>query len=375
MKVLMISSNRNVATPGSLVAERMKEYGSLVEELHIVLLSNASHGLREAQIGKNVWVYPTNSATSFLRPLGAASLGKKLIIEKKFVRGRSVITGDSIECGWAGMKIKNKWRLPLEVQLHTDPFSPYFSGFQNRVRKYFARQVLRSADSLRVVSHAVAEKLGSFTQAPITVLPIYIDRERIEKANISFDAHARYGWQFVLLSVARLAPEKNLGLALKILSLVRQKFPDTGLVIVGTGPDKSHLMTLVKKLKLEGFVEFAGWQNELGSFYKTSNVFIQTSRFEGYGLALVEAGLSGLPVVTTPVGIAQEFKDGKEIYLVPQDGPEIAAARIIDLMENNQKRENLRFNFKNTLEAKLIPKDEYLKRLIGNWEITAQKVG
>lgn len=375
IKVLMISSDRNVLALGSAVGERMKEYGALVEELHIVLLSDAAHGLKEVQIGKNIWVYPTNSRTSFLRPLGAARFGKKLILEKKFVRGRSVITGDSIECGWAGMKIKNKWRLPLEVQLHTDPFSPYFSGFQNTVRKYFARQVLRHADLIRVVSEDLKAKLVSLVEAPISVLPIYVDRERIEKAGVSFDLHARYGWQFVLLAVARLSPEKNLEMALQALALLRQKFPDTGLVIVGSGPEESRLKSLVKKLRLSGFVEFAGWQNELGSFYKTSNIFVQTSYFEGYGLSLVEAGLSGLPVVTTPVGLAQEFQDGKEIYIVPQDRPDVIALRIVDLMENNQKRENLKFNLKSALESKLISKEEYLKRLKGNWEITAQKIG
>src|SRR3989344_683014 len=124
LKVLMISSDRNIAAHGSSAGSRMVEYGGLVEELHIVLLSDSSHGLKEVQIGKNVWVYPTNSITSALRPLGAARLGKKIVFDKKFVRGKSLITADSIECGWAGLKVKSKWRIPLEVQVHTDHFSP-----------------------------------------------------------------------------------------------------------------------------------------------------------------------------------------------------------------------------------------------------------
>ena len=375
MKILMISSDRNIGVPGSAVGERMKEYGTLVEELHIVLLCDASHGLKETQISKNVWVYPTNSAFKLMRPLGAARLGKKVVYDKKFVRGRSVITAqDPFECGWAALKVKNKWRLPLEVQIHTDPFSPYFSGLLNSLRKIIARKVLSKADSVRVVSQAVGAIVAGKTQAPINVLPIYVERERIEKAQVAFDLHARYGWQFVLLAVARLAPEKNLKYALETLSIIRQKFPDTGLVIVGDGPEEKNLKSQTQQLGLSGFVEFTGWQNELGSFYRTANVFIQTSFFEGYGLALVEAGLSGLPIVTTPVGVAQEFEDEKEIYLVPHNQPEIAAEKIIILIENNQTRENLRLNLKKSLETKLISKEEYLRRLVGNWENSAQKV-
>ena len=375
----MISSDRKVLAPGSAVSERMKEYGALVEELHIVLLSDASHKLRNTQLDKNIWVYPTNSFLDILRPLDAARLGKKIIFKNQFVRGQSVITAQDIESGWAGMKIKNKWRIPLEVQLHADPFSPYFTGFQNMVRKLFMKKVLRNADSVRVVTESLKSKISKFTSANIQVLPIYVDKEKIENNRITFDLHARYPWHFIILAVSRLAPEKNLTLALEALALVRHRFPDTGLVIVGSGPEENRLKLLVRKLKLEGVVEFAGWQDSLTSFYKTANVFIQTSFFEGYGLSLVEAGLSGLPVITTSVGIATELAHGKDAYIYSLDSTrgkpeELFAQGIIDLIENNQKRENLRTNLRNTLESKLISKEKYLSELKSGWEKTALKI-
>src|SRR3990167_8455614 len=107
LKVLMISSDRKVLDKGSAVSERMKEYGALVEELHIVLLSDLGHGLKYRQLSGNIWVYPTNSFINFLRPLDAARLGKKIVFEKKFIRGKSVITTqDPFECGYPGMRIK-----------------------------------------------------------------------------------------------------------------------------------------------------------------------------------------------------------------------------------------------------------------------------
>ena len=371
----MISSDRNILVPNSAVSERMKEYGALVDELQIVLLSDHAHGLKEAQLGKNVWVYPTNSAASFLRPWDASRLGKKIVYDKKFVRGESLITADSIECGWAGTRVKSKWRLPLEVQLHSDPFSPYFSGFQNRVRKFFARRVLAGADSIRVVSESVAQKLKiENSKLKIYTLPIYVDQEKISGGQIVFDLHARYGWRFIMLAVTRLSPEKNLELTIEILAQVRDRFPDTGLVIVGSGPEERGLKSLVKKLNLAGSVEFVGWQNDLTSFYKTANVFIQTLVFEGYGLALVEAGLNGLPVITTPVGIAQELENGKDAYIFNIGDKEALAQGVCDLIENNFKRENLRLNLKSTLEKKLISKEEFLKRLREWWENTAKLV-
>ena len=364
LKVLMIGSDRKLFENGSAVSERMKEYGNLVGELHIILMCNASHGLKDKQLSDNVWVYPTNSFTSILRPIDAARIGKKLVFEKKFVRGRSLITCQDLESGWAGVRIKKKWRIPMELQFHTDINSPYFTGFQNRVRKFFANKVLRNADSIRVVSESVTQKL-KIENSKLKILPIYVDKEKIANAPIRFDVHARYPWHFIILMVCRLEPEKNIGLALEALALVRQKYGDTGLLVVGSG-------SLENSLRGKTGVELAGWQSDLASFYKTSNVFLQTSLYEGYGLALVDAGLSGLPVLSTPVGIVKELEDGKDLYIC--SSAEQFALRIIELIENNSKRENLRVNMKKTLEDKLISKEEYLNRLKTNWESTAKKV-
>lgn len=374
----MIGSDRKLFEERSVVSKRIEEYGALVDELHIVVFTLKSLGLKEKQIGSNVWVYPTNSSSRWRYVHDAAILGKKIVLEKKFVRGCSVITAqDPFESGLAAYKVKKKWRLPLEVQLHTDPFSPYFSGFLNMLRKYIARRVIRHADSMRVVSKALSEKIipaANIDKDKVFVLPIYIDRKRIEEAKISFDLHARYPWRFILLAVSRLTPEKNLKFALAVLALVRARFPDTGLVIVGSGPEESRLKALAKKLKLEEAVEFVGWQENLTSFYKTANVFIQTSLFEGYGLSLVEAGLSGLPIITTSVGIAQELEHGKDAYIYPANNIELFVSGVVDLIENNHKRENLRLNMKHILEAMLISKEEYLLRLKSNWEKTAMNI-
>ncbi|MBI1974287.1 MAG: glycosyltransferase [Candidatus Zambryskibacteria bacterium] len=359
MKVLSISSDRRLFEEDSAVSERIKEYAEMVEEYHVVVFALKSLELKPKQLGQNIWIYPTNSWSRWFYVFDAARIGKKIVFDRKFVRGESVITTqDPFESGWTGLKIKKRWRLPLEVQIHTDPNSPYFSGFLNYIRKIIARTVLAKADSVRDVK----------------TLPIYVDKEKIENAPIKFDLHALYPWHFILLAVSRLSKEKNLDLAIQILSLVREKYPDTGLVIVGSGPEESRLKNLVKKMGLETAVYFAGWQNELASFYKTANAFIQTSLFEGYGLSLVEAGLSGLPVVTTPVGIAQELENGKDAYIYPASRPDLFALGIIELIESNQKRENLRFNLKKTLESKLLSKEQYLSKLKENWENTAKKI-
>jgi glycosyltransferase involved in cell wall biosynthesis len=374
LKVLMISSDQNIFIPESPVASRMVEYGSLVEELHIIVESDARRGLNNFELSPNIWVYSTNSTNKFLRPVDAARLGKKIVSERKFVRGSSLITTqDPFECGWAGLKVKKKWHLPLEVQLHTDPFSPYFSGFLNSIRRLIANNVLKEADSVRVVSESLKESIKPHTNGQITVLPIFVDKEKIERSRNGNDTYENPEGKFTLLTASRLTSEKNLDLALKVLAKVKERNPKIRLVILGSGPEENSLKRMSKRLGLSGEVIFMGWQENLSRFYRSANIFIQTSLFEGYGLSLVEAGIFGLPIITTPVGIVGELEDGKDLYICPQGDVEAFTGAVIELMENSFKRENIKLNISRTLSAKLLSKESYLEKLKENWIKTAKR--
>lgn len=365
IKVLDINLDRKVFEAGSAVEARMIEYGKLFEELHILTFTKSSQGFKEKQIAPNVWVYPTSSFSRWFYVFDGARLGKKIVFNKQFVRGRSVITAqDPFESGLVGLKIKRKWRIPLHIQLHTDPFSPFFTGFLNFLRKHSARTVLAEADAIRTVSESLAKEVQSkfsINQEKIKVLPIYIDRLRLENSKVTFDLHARFGWHFILLAVSRLSAEKNLPMALEVLKKLVMFFPNVGLVIVGDGPEKNKLELITKSLELNNNVAFVGWQEDLGSYYKTSNLFIQTSNFEGYGLSLVEAGVSGLPIVTTNVGIANDLENGKDAYICPPGDVEYMFKAVYDLVENNSMRESLKLNIKRTLESRLLSKEDYMK--------------
>ncbi len=121
-------------------------------------------------------------------------------------------------------------------------------------------------------------------------------------------------------------------------------------------------------------MQFVGWQEKLDSYYATADIFLQTSVFEGYGLALVEAGLTGLPVVTTEVGLAEELIHGNQAYVYSVGDLEAMVSGIVDLIEHKSKRENLRFNLKRFLQEKLLSRKDYLVQMKTAWEETGKKI-
>lgn len=377
LKVLMVSSSDpGVLKPGSGVYLRMVDFGNLVGELHIILFAKSSLGLKETQISQNVWVYPTNSINRWFYVFDAIRLGIRLVKDKVFVRGASLVTTqDPFEAGLSGLIISRKWRLPLEVQMHIDPlFTDGYDGWLDRIRYVIGLVVIPRSSSIRVVANFIAERLKQKfknLKSRIYTLPVLIDGSKIVNAPVTFDVHARYNWGFVVLMVARLVPQKNLFRALEAMRKVVDKYPNTGLIILGAGREELKLRRKINQLDISANVSLAGWQSELGSFYKTSNAFLQTSLFEGYGMALVEAGLSGLPIVTTKVGLATEIDAGHEALICRFDDVNCFADSLIKLIENNELREYLKSNMNHFVNEHLLSKADYLKTFKGNWEAVA----
>ncbi|MES2087689.1 MAG: glycosyltransferase [Patescibacteria group bacterium] len=352
-KVLSISSDRKIFEEGSAVRARMVEYAGLFEELHIVVFSTrrTDHGTQttehKIQIAPNCTIYRTNSWNRWFYIFDAIWIGKRIIRNSKFLIPNSVITGqDPFETGYVAMKIATRFKLPLHIQIHTDFLNPYFkrASFLNRVRVLIARRVLPKANAIRVVSQRIFNSLKELRirnfELRTKILPIFTDVEKLRSAEPSFSLQQKYShFGFIILVVARLTYEKNVQFALRILKKLVKKYPTTGLVIVGDGPLKRSLQLQANSLQLSKNVVFEGWQHDTISYYKTANLYLQTSLYEGFGLALFEAVASGCPAVSSDVGIAPELLNHKgHSFDCPVNDLNCFVSTISQLIEDNQLR-------------------------------------
>jgi glycosyltransferase involved in cell wall biosynthesis len=275
---------------------------------------------------------------------------------------------DPFDCGLAAIILGKLCKLPIEIQLHTDPFSTYFSGILNFVRKELVKFTLPRSQGLLAVSEKLADEVSSrfnYNRSNIMVLPVYIDAEKLLSKQSG--AIKVQGQSKTIIVVARLSPEKNVALAIKILAEVR-KSTDARLVVVGSGPEADKLKNLAEQLQVSDFVSFEGWRNDVTPYYKGADVFLQTSYFEGYGMALVEAGLNHLPVISTPVGLAGELINGKEIIICPQDDEKQFARSVLSILANPSLSRVLADNLFDRLDRDIKSKQEYMSLIKSHWE-------
>jgi 1,2-diacylglycerol 3-alpha-glucosyltransferase len=376
----MISTDRKIFEEGSTVRERMKEYGAVFGELHIIVFSTLEDGLRNIEkISKNVFAYPTHSSGKFSRVRDAVKIGRAIISHDVETKGDSTVITcqDPFETGLAGWRLSRKMNTPFQLQVHTDFLSPYFGreSLANSIRVVLASFLLPRSHGIRVVSekihHSILERYPRLPSG-INVIPIFVDVDKIRSAPITMDVHKKYSrFKKVILMASRLTSEKNIPLALRAFAQVVIKHPDALLLIIGEGPARSALEVLANELQVRSRVVFEPWQKDLSSYYKTADLFLLTSNYEGYGMSLVEATAADCPVITTEVGVSERLLSPDARVSV--DDKEALAEKLITMLDIKERRasilryarEHLHYVISRNKEQNIEALHQSLKKLIG----------
>ena len=173
-----------------------------------------------------------------------------------------------------------------------------------------------------------------------TVIPTGVDLEAYRTASgEKIRKKRRWEKDIVMISIGRLAPEKNWTTLLHAAAMVIKDIPQFRFVLIGDGPDRKSLEDLAKELGIQKRVTFTGSLSfaETPSYMKAANLFGFASITETQGLATLEAMAAGLPVVAVEAsGTRDILKHGQQGYLV-ENSPEALAAAIKRLLSNPER--------------------------------------
>lgn len=157
---------------------------------------------------------------------------------------------------------------------------------------------------------------------------------------------AELGWtdRPVIVCVSRLMARKGQDELIRALPEVHRTSPMASLIVVGEGPYRKDLETLIKKFGLEGFVHLTGKvsQSDLSKWYAAGDIFAMPCRtrmagwdVEGLGIVFLEGSATGLPVIVGDSGGAIDaVLDGETGYLVDGTNTSEIAQRISHLISN-----------------------------------------
>ena len=135
----------------------------------------------------------------------------------------------------------------------------------------------------------------------------------------------------VLLAVSRLTKQKGIDIAIRALASLPD---DTVLVVLSEGPERNALESLARELGVDGRVFLPGRVPDVAAWLRRATLLVHPARWEGFGLAVLEAMLAGLPVVASNVSSLPELVvDGETGFLVRPDDPAALALGVARALE------------------------------------------
>lgn len=164
------------------------------------------------------------------------------------------------------------------------------------------------------------------------------------------------------LAIGRLTHQKGFDLLIQAWAKVAKERSDWNLIILGEGEDRPLLTELINEYQLNSKVNLVGAVNNVEDYYKKSDIFCLSSRYEGFGMVLIEALAFGLPIVSfdCELGPAEILEDTGAV-LVPPNNIELLADALIDLIENEEQRKAI------SLKSKEKSKEYQAEVIISDW--------
>lgn len=250
--------------------------------------------------------------------------------------------------GQAGFFAAKKLGVPYVINTHGGllGYKSITKGIKQMPYKaydfFIGKKIINGSDAVVVSSDQEYDEalLYGVDKKKLHVIPMGIDvseykTERKNKENLT------------ALFVGRLSRNRNLEPIIKAMAYADKNIM---LRIVGDEAKSSdtsksgyvdELKQLVKSLKLEN-IEFAGpkYEKELINEYKNADIFVNASVYENFGQCILEAAASGLPLISTRVGVASELiKDSKRGFFIDDCSPKIIAEKINLLLDSRLRKE------------------------------------
>lgn len=302
---------------------------------------------------------PPNKLVSLYRrvaidlPIAWQVLRKSLSLIKRYRIGILCI-GELNSSAWLGELCRKLTGVRLLYYIHGEEVTTRFqAGSFGRKRL----QHLQRADAIIAVS--------SFTRQ--TLIDLGLPEERIHLLENAVDTtHFSPGardqiflerWgvrnKRLVVSIGRLIPRKGFDRSIEAWPSVLERHPDAHLMIIGSGPQRAELETLIRQRNLQHAVTLAGplSEDDLLAAYRSSEFFMMPNRTlpdgdtEGFGLVFLEANACGRAVIGGRAGGAVEaVRDGQTGLLVDANLPGNIADAAIRLLGDDTLRQRLQQN-------------------------------
>ena len=238
--------------------------------------------------------------------------------------------------------------------------------WNNSISKLASRVIYRRARLCIASSRTVYEGFRKLGVKNIEIIPNGVDLEKFtqkDKCTICKMSDVQHK-EPVILSVGRLEKVKGHKYLIEAFSILKKEVRNARLILVGDGSERGNLEGQAEKLGVIDSVQFIGaiGHDDIPHYYHKADVFLMPSLSEGFGITVIEAMASGIPIVTTNVGSLAELVEDKKtgLFALPASASSLA--------------QTMRFVLDNPKAADLLIKEGVKKASGYSWNNIAARV-
>lgn len=258
--------------------------------------------------------------------------------------------------------LATRWlNVPVVVSERNDPASQTTGKIWVQLRQW----TYPLADHIVVQTKRAGDYFSPKLQERIIVIPNPVLLPPDEKEPVN-----KLLGEKTLIAMGRLVPQKGFDMLLEAMAKLKDRYPEWTLTILGEGELRPKLESLCNKLGLGDRVHLLGRVTNPHEFLKQADIFIMSSRFEGFPNALCEAMACGLPVISTdcPNGPREIIRDGVDGILIPNEDVLALGVAMERLMSDETERKSLGDR------AKEVTERFGLEKVILIWELLINEV-
>lgn len=210
------------------------------------------------------------------------------------------------------------------------------------IHRWWTRRNLMAADQIASTSLVMAKQTRQIAPGlgQITTTPFGVETDRFAPLQ---DIEAAPKRTITIGTVKTLSEKYGIDIFIRSIASLVQRLRDKSqpladrltVRIVGDGPQRNTLETLAEDLGVREIIQFVGSvaYAEVPQELRKLDIYVALSRIESFGVAIIEAGACGLPVVVSDVGgLPEVVIDGETGFIVPREDPEAAAAALYNLV-------------------------------------------
>lgn len=229
-------------------------------------------------------------------------------------------------------------QIPIIVSERTNPYAYKLPLHWSLLRQISYK---KRADTITVLFGDFKQFFPANIRSKIITIPNYFTIPKQQKDDYSINDKP-----VTFVTFARLTVVKRLDLMISLFRKIHQRNTNTRLFIYGVGPEYDSLKKLIEEMELVDIVYLKGYSTNVSDELIKSDIYLMTSKYEGFPNALCEGMACGLPsvIISTHEGMKKIVYNNVNGYIIEENSSDLFVQRCIELAENEELRKRIGCN-------------------------------